>query len=239
MKEFVEKDIKKAFESWDHKKSDIGFNKELVWKSIANKKTEKKIVLTWSKIASITVIILLCSGLAYAIVNNQILKKEKIALTGNIHTLGEEIQQLKCQQQTEIKTILKTDTIIKIINTTTEKDHNSLNQLKNNNGNLINELNELKRLLQEQYNINQTLSDSIEFLAGNYTQSTDNQSKNSSKVADPSLKIKESEINDLSSTNFDKIETSNENRKSKLKFSIFNKQENTVYKAPNQQGIRF
>ncbi len=234
MSELVERDIKKAIESWENRKSDFGFNKDLVWNSI-NGKVEKKTIYTWPKIASIFIIVLLCSGLAYSMVNNHKLKKEKIALIGNIHTLGEEIQQLKNQQRT--KTIIKTDTIIKAINTNTEIDNKNRNQLKYQNEILNNELTELKRLIQEQYNINQTLSDSIEFLAGNFNKNSKPQIVRSEDNNDQVLKVYESENIKTTNSKLDPIKTNNQSKK--LKFTIFNKQENTVYKAPTQQGIRF
>ncbi|MCW3787773.1 hypothetical protein [Plebeiibacterium sediminum] len=236
MSELVERDFKKAIENWENKKSDIGFNKDLVWNSI-NGKADKKTIFTWTKIASIIIIILLSSGLAYSIISNHKLKKEKIALTGNIHTLGEEIRQLKNQGQIKIETIIKTDTIIKVIKTPGETENNTLNQLKNQNEDLNNELNELKRLIQEQYNINQTLNDSIEFLAGNFNKNTKPQIANSGNISDQILKVYESE--DIKSTNSKVNQTNTNNQSKKIKFTIFNKQENTVYKAPTQQGIRF
>ncbi len=236
MSELVERDIKKAIESWENRKSDIGFNKDLVWNSIYVK-TEKKTVFTWTKIASILIIVLLSSGLAYSMLYNQKLKKEKIALIGNIHTLGEEIQHLKKQQQREKETIIKTDTIIKVINTTNKKDVDNLNQLINENKNLIKEQNKLKRLIQEQYNINQTLNDSIEFLAGNFNKNTKPQIVHSENYNDQILKVYESENIKSTNSKLDHIKTNNQSKK--IKFTIFNKQENTVYKAPTQQGIRF
>lgn len=236
MSELVERDLKKAIENWENKQTEIGFNKDLVWNSI-NGKADKKTIFTWTKIASIIIIILLSSGLAYSIISNHKLKKEKIALTGNIHTLGEEIRQLNNQGQIKIETIIKTDTIIKVIKTPGETENNTLNQLKNQNEDLNNELNELKRLIQEQYNINQTLNDSIEFLAGNFNKNTKPQIANSGNTSDQILKVYESE--DIKSTNSKINHTNTNNQSKKIKFTIFNKQENTVYKAPTQQGIRF
>ncbi len=236
MSELVERDIKKAIETWENKKTDIGFNKELVWNSI-NGIAEKKTIFSWTKIASIVIIILLSSGLAYSIVSNHKLKKEKIALTGNIQTLGEEIQQLKNQRQTKIETIIKTDTIIKVINSKDEKENKSLNQLKYQNENLNNELNELKRIIQEQYIINQTLIDSIEFLAANLDNNVKPQIAHTENTSDKILKVYESENFKSTNSKLDYIKTDNQSKK--IKFTLFNKQENTVYKAPTQQGIRF
>ncbi len=236
MSELVERDIKKTIETWENKQTDIGFNKNLVWNSI-NANAEKSTIYIWTKIASILIIILLSSGLVYSIVSNHKLKKEKIALTGNIQTLGEEIRQLKNQQQTKIKTIIKTDTIIKVIKTPNKTEINNLNQIKYQNENLNNKLNELKRLIQEQYNINQTLNDSIEFLAGNFKKNTKPQIANSENTSDQILKVYESQ--NIKFTNSKLNQTKTNNQSKKIKFTIFNKQENTVYKAPTQQGIRF
>lgn len=113
MKQSIENQIKKSFESWDEQKSDIGFNKSELWASIHKGKQRSFKHFPWLRVASIALILLLSSALCHSLwiqkdikLNQKRMALEIIQLKQNTAIKPEPIIETKIVYQTQIKEVV-------------------------------------------------------------------------------------------------------------------------------------
>ena len=109
MKQSVEKQIKNAFESWDNEENIIGFDKAAVWSSMQTPKKNKAFIITWFRVASIAIILLLIGGLEYSYRINQSLQMSQDQLRIELNQAKAYKPQV-VQKEVETKIIYKTQT---------------------------------------------------------------------------------------------------------------------------------
>lgn len=240
MKKSVEDKIKKAVESWENQKSDIGFDKDLVWQSIKMESTRTRLVIGWNKIAVILILLLITSGWGYSFIMNKKLQQDKIALLGNIQTLGTEIQIMKQNETIKVMTKAKTDTVVKVIHLDNNDGElvNKLDHLQQQNLKLNNELQEIQLRLKRKNIEYKILSDSMEILAMRTNQISNQDNKSAKDLDGNVLRVNEEQLLALSNDQKKKNQKQIPNQKSRIKLVIFNKQDKPVSKAPEKQGFR-
>ncbi|TKG90684.1 hypothetical protein EYV94_22730 [Puteibacter caeruleilacunae] len=74
MKQSVEHQIKNAFDRWDNKPSDVGFNKSALWASIENDMPKDKGQFPFMKVAVIVVFFMMSGALVYSVHRNRQMK---------------------------------------------------------------------------------------------------------------------------------------------------------------------
>lgn len=154
MKQSVEKQIKNAFDNWDHQSQTIGFDKSSLWNSMQN--SNQVNTFPWFKVASIVVIILLSGALSYNIYESNNLKNKQQSLLSNIEKLEnskthEPIikKEIEIKYKTQIKKVVSPEMKIKI------------SQLETNYSNLLNENKSLKENIKQYAHSNYNLHDSL------------------------------------------------------------------------------
>jgi len=154
MKQSVEKQIKNAFDNWDHQSQTIGFDKSSLWNSMQN--SNQVNTFPWFKVASIVVIILLSGALSYNIYESNDLKNKQQLLLSDIEILKNSSttepmvkKEIEIKYKTQIKKVVSPEMKIKI------------SQLETNYSNLLNENKSLKDNLNHYAHSNYILKDSL------------------------------------------------------------------------------
>lgn len=167
MKQFVEKQIKDAFESWDNQKHSVGFDKSAVWNSMQTAKKNTAFVITWFRVASIAIILLLLGGLGYSYQINKNLQLSQDQLKTELNQ-AKSLKTKIAQKKVETKLIYKTQ--IKTIESEESKIRISALSKK------IEQLNAENINLQEQLNreqlANNYLQNSITLMKNNLDETT-------------------------------------------------------------------
>ncbi len=220
MKQSVEKQIKNAFESWDNEKNIIGFDKAAVWSSMQTPHKNKTFIITWFRVASIAIILLMLGALGYSYRLNQALQMSQNQLRIELNQAKAHIPQV-AQKEVETKIIYKTQ--IKTVEseqakTTLTNLTEKLESITSNNAALVQQVN-------EQQLANNSLIDSITSLKNNldetnkwYAQQLKNR-ENEKQAKGLSIDINKEALMALSKNNSRvKSPTKNPNRKFKITF---------------------
>lgn len=112
MKQSIESQIKKSFESWDEQKSDIGFNKPELWASMNRDKKRSITRFPWLRVASIALILILSSVLCHSLwiqkdikLNQKRMALEIIQLKQSTPLKPEKLIETKVVYKTQIKEV--------------------------------------------------------------------------------------------------------------------------------------
>lgn len=218
MKLSVEKQIKNAFESWDHEENIVGFDKTAVWSSMQTPKRNKSFIITWFRVASIAIILLLLGGLGYSYRMNHYLQISQDQL---ITELNKAHKAQVVQKEVETKIIYKTQ--IKTVESAQTKT--TLANLAERLKGITSENTALKQQLNEEKLTNNSLNDSINTLINNLNKTNEwyaQQLKNIESENQPqglSIDINEEALLALSKNKSKIISTTkNPNRKFKITF---------------------
>ncbi len=245
MKKHVEDQIKKAIEAWDDKPTDLGLDKRLVWNAIAAVQPKIQHRISWYKIAVAVVLLFLTWGWGNTYFANRQLQNEKNMMANNIQSLSVELNQMHESKQEMLRyKEIKTDTVIKIINTASESlEHKLLlqnkQQLEQMNNVLLAENSNLLAQLSAIHKQHLLLTDSLIVLAKRLEKEANVQSKTSSnKCKDLALQVNEEALALLSNQSKEIINTA-PTQKKKFEIVLFNKSESYTSKAPATTGITF
>lgn len=112
MKQSVEKQIKQAFDTWDEQKSAIGFDKAVLWDSIAKPKQAPTIRFTCLRVASVAIILFLSAACLYFFQVQQALEQSNKQLALELQQAGQSVPpvveksiETKLVYQTQIKEV--------------------------------------------------------------------------------------------------------------------------------------
>ncbi len=234
--------MKEAVESWEEKSSDIGFDKGLVWSSIASKKAKKENRITWFRVAVAVILLFISWGWGNSYFLNNKLRQEKIVMVGNIQTLGQEMKIFsdeKRDKTVEIK--VRVDTVIRVVTVEKKSD-----QLTIDYQNLLTQYQKLKlqhseieNKLTASYNQYKVLEDSMSTLSINLQYYT-NQQPYDLAFADKNigLEVDEDALSALAEQKNELVHSASKSKK-KIKLVFFNKSESPNSKAPAKRGISF
>ncbi|PKQ61697.1 hypothetical protein BZG02_14835 [Labilibaculum filiforme] len=232
MKQSVEKQIKNAFESWDNEKNTVGFDKSAVWNSMNMPTKNKVFIITWFRVASIAIILILLGGLSYSYRVNQCLQMSQ-------NKLQIELNQAKALQakiaQKEVATEIIYKTQIKTVDS--EQAKMALANLSAKIEQIASENKALQQQLSEQQLANNSLNDSINTLTTNLEEATSwyAQQLESRKGENPSqglsIDINEEALLALSK-NKQKIKTTTNNPNKRFKITFKNKSRESETSAP-------
>jgi len=154
MKQSVEKQIKNAFDNWDHQSQTIGFNKSSLWNSMQASKQVS--IFPWFKVAAIAIIILLTGALSYNIYESNDLKNKQQLLLSDMEILKNSFttepmvkKEIEIKYKTQIKEVVSPEIKVRI------------SQLETNYSNLLNENKSLKENIKQYAHSNYILHDSL------------------------------------------------------------------------------
>lgn len=242
MKRYVEQEIKQAVQSWDERKTDLGFDNEMAWGMVLNRTPKKRFSISVFKVAAVLLLFFVAAGWAHSLFVIQRLKQDKIAVVGQVKFLEEEIVSVrKYKQSNNLVGSVQVDTVYKTITKQIESVQlqQQCNHIELQNSGLHQDIDHLKQqlnTLKSQYNV---LGDSLLVL----TTSLKNYEEQSYDMAvvntQPVLKINEEVLESLSNerSELDVAKPIADNRK--LKIVFFNKTESFLSKAPEQRRIKF
>jgi len=220
MKQSVEKQIKNAFESWDHEKHTIGFDKTAVWNSMQTPKKNKGFIIHWFRLASIAIILLLIGALGHSYRINNYLQTSQDQLKTELNKAKAHKAQV-AQKELATKIIYKTQ--IKTVESAQAKT--ALANLTERLKGITSENTALKQQLNEEQLTNNSLNDSINTLINNLNETNEwytQQLKNIESENQPqglSIDINEEALLALSKNKSKIISTTkNPNRKFKITF---------------------
>ena len=162
MKQSVEKQVKNAFESWDNEENTFGFDKAAVWNSMQTPKKNKAFAITWFKVASIAIILLLIGGLEYSYRLNKGLQMSQDQLRIELNQ-AKSYQPQVVQKKVETKIIYKTQ--IKTVES--EQAKTALTKLAKRLEIITSENAALQQQVNEKQLANNSLQDSINELKNN------------------------------------------------------------------------
>ncbi|WP_461637073.1 hypothetical protein [Labilibaculum euxinus] len=232
MKQSVEKQIKNAFESWDNEENIVGFDKTTVWNSMQTPKKNKVFIITWFRVASIAIILLLLGAWGHSYRVNQCLQMSQNQLRIELNQTKAQKYQVP-QKEVETKIIYKTQ--IKTVES--EQAKTALTNLASKLERIASENEALKQQLREQKLANNSLNDSINTLTNNldetnnwYTQQLENiESKNKSQGL--SIDINQAALLTLS-INKSKVKSTTKNPNRKFKITFKNNSRESETSAP-------
>lgn len=112
MKQSVEKQVKVAFDRWDEKASDSGFDKQGIWASMKlEHPAARRLIFTRTRVAAAIVIAILAGGWLNAMYTNRQLQQEQRQLTAQFNQLKENHTSTERNEKapvTETKIVYKT-----------------------------------------------------------------------------------------------------------------------------------